>query len=729
MVDGIHAYLDGRIEESVRERARYWKPDFSSREAYERSVQPNRARLGKILGVVDVRVPFDSPALVATVDQPARIAGAPAYEVFAVSWPALEGVTGEGLLLQPKGRPVARVVALPDADLSPEMLAGLAKGVDPAAQFARRLAESGCQVIVPVLIDRNHTWAGHPDVRLSNQSHREFVSRIAFEVGRHIIGYEVQKVLALVDWFDRENRRQSIPIAVAGYGEGGLLALASAALDTRIAATLVSGHFQPREGVWKEPIYRNVWSLLKEFGDAGMAALIAPRALVVEAARGPEVAAPGPDTKERRGAAPHGVLTTPPLAAVRAEVERARPFYGGLQSEARLQLIESGQGRGLPGSDPALATLLKSAGASAGLKAAGTPPADARGAYDPNPRLRAQYEQMLRYNQLLVDRSPKRREEFWSKADSSSPERWAESKKFYRDYFWDEVIGRLPPPGLPPKARTRLVYDEPKFRGYEVVLDVWPQVIAYGILLAPKDLKPGERRPVVVCQHGLEGRPSDVADPRKDDYHHHFGAKLADQGFIVYAPQNPYIGRDRFRTIQRKAHPLKVSLFSFIVGQNQQLLAWLGSLPFVDASRIGFYGISYGGKTAMRIPSLLDGYAVSICSADFNEWVWKTTRYDTRWAYPGGGEYDMYEFDFANVVNYAELATLIAPRPFMVERGHGDGVAPDEWVAYEYAKVQRFYATRLKMPEKTEIEYFVGPHEIRGEGTFRFLRKHLRWPD
>ena len=43
-------------------------------------------------------------------------------------------------------------------------------------------------------------------------------------------------------------------------------------------------------------------------------------------------------------------------------------------------------------------------------------------------------------------------------------------------------------------------------------MDVFPDVIAYGILLLPKDIKPGEKRPVVVCQHGLEGRPQDVAD-------------------------------------------------------------------------------------------------------------------------------------------------------------------------------------------------------------------------
>ena len=82
--------------------------------------------------------------------------------------------------------------------------------------------------------------------------------------------------------------------------------------------------------------------------------------------------------------------------------------------------------------------------------------------------------------------------------------------------------------------------------------------------------------------------------------------------------------------------------------------------------------------------------------------------------------------NFANVVNYSELATLMAPRPFMVERGHSDGVAPDEWVAYEFAKVRRFY-NRIGLGDRAEIEFFDGPHEIHGKGTFQFLRKHLDW--
>ena len=86
----------------------------------------------------------------------------------------------------------------------------------------------------------------------------------------------------------------------------------------------------------------------------------------------------------------------------------------------------------------------------------------------------------------------------------------------------------------------------------------------------------------------------------------------------------------------------------------------------------------------------------------------------------------MFEFDLGNTFNYAELTWLILPRPFMVERGHFDGVAPDRWVAYEYSRTFEKYDL-FGLRDKTEIEYFTGPHTIHGEGTFEFLRKHLNW--
>jgi dienelactone hydrolase len=728
MVDGINTYLIRETDTAIQRRPRYWKREYSSHAAYEQSISGNRDHLRRIIGATGPRAAVAALTLDSTTSHDSVVGKGTNYRIHAVRWPVFDGVYAQGLLLQPDQAPVARVIAIPDADWSPEMLVGLQPGVDASAQFARRLAENGCLVLVPTLIDRKDTWSGIPNIRMTNLPHREWIYRMAYQTGRHIIGYEVQAVLAAVDWFTSENARHAAPVAVAGYGEGGLIALYSAALDPRIQTTLVSGYFQPREQLWSEPVYRDVWSLVREFGDAELASLVAPRSLIVEAAKTPEITGPPGMTKDRRGATPNGSIQTPKVEAVRSEVERARTFYTNLKSH-KLELIESDSGRGLPGSEKALTALLRAAGIGKPLTQPRSLPANLRPNYDVTARLKQQFDAWVDHTQRLVRQSPVRRQEFWTRIDTSSPARWKETSEFYRNYVWDEVIGRMPDPSIPPNARSRLIFDEPKYRGYEVMLDVWPDVFAYGILLVPKNIQPGERRPVVVCQHGLEGRPADVADPKVDNqFYHRYAVRLAEEGFVTFAPQNPYIGQDRFRMIQRRGHPLKLALFSFILGQHQRILEWLSAQPFVDPQRIGFYGLSYGGKTAVRVPPLLPQYALSICSADFNEWVWKNTSIDAKYSYLITGEYDMIEFDFANIVNYSDLANLMAPRPFMVERGHHDGVAPDEWVAYEFAHTRRFYATRMNLPEHTEIEFFNGPHSINGDGTFKFLRRHLKWP-
>lgn len=343
-------------------------------------------------------------------------------------------------------------------------------------------------------------------------------------------------------------------------------------------------------------------------------------------------------------------------------------------------------------------------------------------------RLTRQIADLDRHNQEVMNESPYVRKEFLKNLDTSSLEAYEKSVEPYRDIFREEVIGKYDLPLDPFNARSRKTWETDKWVGYEVVLDVFDGVFAYGALLLPKDLKgPDDKRPVVVCQHGLEGRPTDTF---LDDHraYHDFAGKLAERGFITFCPQNIYIFKDRFRTLQRKSYPLGTTLFSIIVPQHQQIVNWLKTLPNVDGERIGFYGLSYGGKSAMRIPALVTDYALSICSADFNEWVRKNASTRLPYSYVWTGEYEIYEFNLGGTFNYAEMAALIAPRPFMVERGHFDGVGWDEWVAYEFAKVRYLYAAKLGIGNRTEIEYFVGPHTINGQGTFDFLHKHLNWP-
>jgi hypothetical protein len=201
MVAGLDQFLTRELARSADQRAVLWQRDLSSPEQYSRSVAANRERFRRIIGAVDPRKGGDGLELVATTTAPALVGSGAGYEVFAVRWAVLPGVQGEGLMLLPEGEALADVIALPDCDNTPEMLAGLMPGVPPEAQFARRLAENGCRVLVPLLMDRRHTYSGAPEIRMTNQPHREFLYRPAFEMGRHLIGFEVQKILAAVDAF------------------------------------------------------------------------------------------------------------------------------------------------------------------------------------------------------------------------------------------------------------------------------------------------------------------------------------------------------------------------------------------------------------------------------------------------------------------------------------------------------------------------------------------------
>src|SRR5207253_5665957 len=88
-----------------------------------------------------------------------------------------------------------------------------------------------------------------------------------------------------------------------------------------------------------------------------------------------------------------------------------------------------------------------------------------------------------------------------------SPESFVEAAKSYKKVLWEEVLGKLDEPLPPLNPRSRKIYDEVTWAGYEVVLDIGQEGFAWGILCLPKDIKPGDKRPVVVCQHGRNGVP------------------------------------------------------------------------------------------------------------------------------------------------------------------------------------------------------------------------------
>jgi dienelactone hydrolase len=755
MLGGAHKFLDEKIDESIVNRSKLWNRNFSSQEAYQLSVEPNRRRFMKYIGVEDksehyinynVGLEDKNPAVsmqkIAVNNDDELIAETPKYRIYQVRWPVLNRVYGEGLLLQPKTKPIANIIAIPDADQTPEQLVGLSSGIPTESQFARRLAENGFEVLIPVLISRTLLFPGKPE----QQTYREWIYKQAFHMGRHIIGYEVQKVLSAIDWF-KQSSDKDVKTGVAGYCEGGLIAFYAAAVDKRIDAVLVSGYFNSRQQVWDEPIYRNVWALLSEFGDAEIASLVAPRSLTIEYSSIPEIVDKlkvSDDTLLQIEGLPFtgykGKLQTPRFKDVQAEYDRIDKLTKpGFQPR---NLISGEKNKPVSfGSQTALEKFARFLGLSSFTLYDDQIPNDNRKSFDPEERQIRQVKEIEDHVQWLLRNSDQERNRFflykimpefgvreWSTKYYHPyyfPDRFIEQGKTYRKYFEEEILGKFDDTLLSPNPRTRKMYDRERWTGYEVALDVYKNVFAAGIILIPKDIKPGERRPVVVCQHGRNGVPQNLIEGNTS--YNDMAAKLADQGFIVYAPYGIFKGEDGYRWLNRKANTVKKTLFSFIVSQHNQTLHWLATLPFVDKNRIAFYGKSYGGETAMRVPSVLEGYCLSICSADFGDWTRKIVDTHNPYSFMHSFEWEMPYFNMGSTFSYAEMSYLIFPRPFMVERGHHDIVQPDEWVAYEYAKVKYLY-DQFNLGDKTEIEYFNGGHTSRNDGTFKFLHKHLNWP-
>ena len=718
IIDGVRMFYEKRVETQKSRRGLYWNRDLSSPDDYTASIEPNRINFRSILGAVDERAPV-------TMEKLSNVGETDKYAVHEVRWsvlkkviprPALqnwptldvpEQVFGEGLLLEPKGETRGYVIAIPDADQDPENLVGMSPGIEEKSQFARRLAENGFTVVVPVLVDRTNRWS-----RNTNRPSRTWIYSQGQEMGRTVTGYEVQKMEALIDWFTEKGGTEK-KIGIAGYGEGGLIALYTSALDTRIQATMVSGYFAPREEIWKEPIYRNLWGFLLEFGDAELASMIAPRSIVVEYSKVPDYKGPASDGREIE---PPGELWTHSFTEVASEFNRISTLTGS--NLGKRVLVNQGSGDPISfGSEETMNHFMNQLGHSLTSSLSDDIPSDTRKDYDATARMGRMVEQMVGHTQLLLRDSEYVRKEF---LDTQS------DQEELREYFNNELIGWLEDDFLPINARTKKVEDQPGYTCYDVLIDVLPDVELWGVLSVPKGIKDGEKRPVIVLQHGRGGNPWTAMS--KGGYHE-VGRKLADRGFVVFTPFGNWTGETRFRWIDRVAKTTKAGIWSTVAREHQQLIRWFKTLPFVDPDRIAIYGKSIGGQAAALVATMLPEYVLSISCAYFNEGARKETSvyFSTSFVFHVDSEMPMW--NRGHTIEYAEMAyRLIFPRPFMVEHGKQDMIAPPGWVEYEYAKVRDYYVSKEK-GDLTELDLHEGGHIINGVKSYPFLHKHLDWPE
>ena len=102
MVAGIDQFLMGELDRSVVERQKLWKRDFSSRAAYEKSVQQNRQRFQTYIGTVDPRLPVKALEYVTSTAALPLVAETDRFRVYAVRWPVFHDVQAKDYCSSPK---------------------------------------------------------------------------------------------------------------------------------------------------------------------------------------------------------------------------------------------------------------------------------------------------------------------------------------------------------------------------------------------------------------------------------------------------------------------------------------------------------------------------------------------------------------------------------------------------------------------------------------------------
>jgi hypothetical protein len=163
MVAGIDKFALKEIAAAREARAAKWQRDLSSPEAYQRSLEPYRAKLKTYIGAVDQRVAgrgIENLELTSLTGKASPGTRRPQkqsehYSVLPARWQVFQNVTAEGLILYPAEEEiVGLVVAIPDATWSPEVFCGADPTQAEATPLARSLVEQGSAGMTRTLATR-----------------------------------------------------------------------------------------------------------------------------------------------------------------------------------------------------------------------------------------------------------------------------------------------------------------------------------------------------------------------------------------------------------------------------------------------------------------------------------------------------------------------------------------------------------------------------------------------
>lgn len=700
----LERYLDALSIRAYDWRREKWGRDYSSIRAYVNSVKPNRDHWRAMLGVwpaAEERVPLELERHV--------VAERPDHTVYAVTYGTLPGVRSFAHLLVPKRIMAARPAVICQHGMggTPHSIAGLVEEDDAYHKYGQRLAERGYVVLAPHCINF---------VEWRNRLHNK-----ALLVGRTLMGLEIWREMRAVDLLETLPEVDNERIGFYGLSQGGKMALWFPPLEPRIRATVISAFYNERtkKQLAASPHYRPFINtseqsyfepdFLTEFSDYDLASLICPRPVMIE--------------HGQKDSSYYVETAREEFYPLKEIYERLgigeRCEWGEFDGPHEIHGVESFDflDRWLNDGQPPKRDAATEDGDA-------TPPPPVYVGQEAIQAMRddtnAQHD---RYLDGLTDQAYGLREERWQR-DYSSAQAYTESVTANRE-AWLAMMGGLPPAEeqVPLDPERRVVADRPDHTVYAVTLGMLPGVRLFGYLLVPKGIT--APRAAVVTQHGLGGAVQAVAGLLdEDDAYHRYGRRLAERGYVVFAP-HCINGTPRRVRLHNKAIVVGRRLMGLEIWREMKVIDYLQSLPEVDPDHIGLYGLSQGGTMALWLTPLEPRIRAVVVSAYFNERTRKLIKESEYYrVYVLTNEEHQYYLGQLLEFSDADLGSLICPRPLCVEQGTQDSAVYYKDAETEFQRLHAHYA-RLGLEERCVWGLFNGKHEIHGKESFPFLDRWL----
>jgi dienelactone hydrolase len=371
-----------------------------------------------------------------------------------------------------------------------------------------------------------------------------------------------------------------------------------------------------------------------------------------------------------------------------------------------------------------------------------------------DPLRRKLYEAWDGYFTAECHRVHAARGERWAR-DYSSPEAYLASVAPNRDR-WLTLLGGWPWPRGPLHPRLDLLGEGDGLRLFRLFYTALPGIEIDALLLVPPGSGPFA---AVLAQHGLNGTPEQalgLCDAEEGNrLYNGFGLTLARRGYLVLAPhmvggfgtaawtashvppsEVPFApphwtgAPARARTqLHRKALMCGQDLMGAEMFALSRAIDYLQSREDVDGDRIGMYGLSQGGMSALWLPALDPRVRATVAAAYFNNRFKKLLIPDPHYTpYLLTEEEDKILAGQLREFMDSDLASLICPRAFMAEVGRGDTAVWWEG-AVEAFEECRVHYQRLGLEERVALCLHDGGHETRQVESLAFLDQHLRGED